>query len=108
MSRAPAGATATRGVKCWCTFLVISCSRLLAPAGISTVVCDNQNKAETLLQISEKGQASVLKTLIIMDSFSSGWAERGSKCGVDVVSMQDVEVFDCLFGFIMASCQECS
>lgn len=65
-----------------------------APAGISTVLCDNQNKVETLLQICEKGQASVLKTIIVMDSFGSEWVERGSKCGVDVASMQDVEVSD--------------
>lgn len=84
---------ATRDVKCECMFrLVIPRSGLLAPAGISTVLCDNQTKAEALLQISEKGQASVLKTIIVMDSFSSEWVERGSKCGVDVVSMQDVEV----------------
>lgn len=69
-------------------------THLLPPAGISTVLCDNQDKAEALLQISEKGQVSVLKTVIVMDPFSSEWVERGSKCGVDVVSMQDVEVFD--------------
>lgn len=73
-------------------FVVIS--RSLAPAGISTVLCDNQNKAETLLQICEKGQTSVLKTVIVMDSLGSELVERGSKCGVDVVSMQDVEVLD--------------
>lgn len=92
---------ATHGVKCLLT------SRLLAAAGISTVLCDNQSKAEALLQISEKGQAPVLKTVIVMDSFSPKWAERGSKCSVDVVSMQDVEVFDEPFiGFILASCHE--
>lgn len=64
------------------------------PAGISTVLCDNQNKAETLLQICEKGQTSILKTVIVMDSFGAECVERGSKSGVDVVSMQDVEVLD--------------
>uniref|UniRef100_A0A3B5K7M3 Long-chain-fatty-acid--CoA ligase n=1 Tax=Takifugu rubripes TaxID=31033 RepID=A0A3B5K7M3_TAKRU len=64
---------------------------IINQAGISTVLCDNQNKAETLLQICEKGQTSVLKTVIVMDSFGAEWVERGSKCGVDVVSMQDVE-----------------
>lgn len=95
------GAMATHGLKCLLT------SRLLVPAGISTVLCDNQSKAEALLQISEKGQASILKTVVVMDSFSSECVERGSKCGVDVVSMQDVEVFDeRLVGFILASCPE--
>lgn len=83
----------------WCealvhVLLVIRCSRLLAPVGISIVLCDDQKKADALLQISEKGQTSVLKTLVVMDSFSSECVERGSKCGVDIVSMQDLEVFD--------------
>lgn len=72
----------------WCNL------SLPAPAGISTVLCDNRKKAETLLQICEKGQTSVLKTIIVMDSFGSEWVEMGSKCGVEVVSMQDVEVSD--------------
>ena len=64
----------------------------LLPAEISTVICDNQTKAETLLQTREKGQTPVLKTIVIMDAFSSELVERGAKCGVDIVSMQDVEV----------------
>uniref|UniRef100_A0A3Q4BYU3 Arachidonate--CoA ligase n=1 Tax=Mola mola TaxID=94237 RepID=A0A3Q4BYU3_MOLML len=58
---------------------------------ISTVLCDNQNKAEALLQTQEKGQSSVLKTIVVMDSFSSELVERGTKCGVDIVSLEDVE-----------------
>lgn len=65
---------------------------VLLSADISTVLCDNQAKAETLLQNREKGQTSVLKTIIVMDSFKPELAERGAKCGVEVVSMQDVEV----------------
>ncbi|XP_073346379.1 long-chain-fatty-acid--CoA ligase 5 [Pagrus major] len=64
---------------------------IIDQAEISTVLCDNQNKAETLLQTREKGQTPVLKTVIIMDSFDSELVERGRKCGVDIVSMQDVE-----------------
>ncbi|XP_075313047.1 long-chain-fatty-acid--CoA ligase 5 isoform X2 [Odontesthes bonariensis] len=60
-------------------------------AEISTVLCDNQKKAETLLQNREKGQTSVLKTVIIMDPFSPEMVERGAKCGVDILSMQDTE-----------------
>ncbi|XP_028423758.1 long-chain-fatty-acid--CoA ligase 5 [Perca flavescens] len=60
-------------------------------ADISTVLCDNQRKAETLLQMQEKGQTPVLKTIVIMDPFNSELAERGTKCGVDILSLQDVE-----------------
>ncbi|KAK7919355.1 hypothetical protein WMY93_010639 [Mugilogobius chulae] len=61
-------------------------------ADISTVLCDTQTKAQTLLQNVEKGQTPVLKTIIVMDTFDPELVERGQKCGVEVVSMQDVEI----------------
>ncbi|KAK5851164.1 hypothetical protein PBY51_001980 [Eleginops maclovinus] len=64
---------------------------IIDQAEISTVLCDNEKKAETLLQNREGGQSPVLKTIIIMDPFPSELVERGTKCGVDIVSMQDVE-----------------
>ncbi|XP_068439860.1 long-chain-fatty-acid--CoA ligase 5 [Clinocottus analis] len=60
-------------------------------AEISTVLCDNQSKVETLLQNREKGQTPALKNIVIMDPFDSALVERGTKCGVDIVSLQDVE-----------------
>uniref|UniRef100_UPI003AB0534E long-chain-fatty-acid--CoA ligase 5 isoform X1 n=1 Tax=Centroberyx gerrardi TaxID=166262 RepID=UPI003AB0534E len=60
-------------------------------AEISTVLCDKQNRAETLLQNREEGQTPVLKTIVIMDPFDSELVERGAKCGVDILSLQDVE-----------------
>ncbi|KAK2820668.1 hypothetical protein Q5P01_023627 [Channa striata] len=64
---------------------------IINQAEITTVICDNQSKAETLLQNKEGGQTPVLKTIVIMDPFSSELVERGTKSGVDVVSMQNVE-----------------
>ncbi|XP_061565359.1 long-chain-fatty-acid--CoA ligase 5 [Cololabis saira] len=64
---------------------------IIDQAEISTVLCDNQTKAETLLQNSEKGQTPTLKTIILMDSFSPELVERGAKCGVDIMSLQDME-----------------
>lgn len=58
------------------------------------MLCDNQKKAEVLLQNREQGQTTVLKTIVVMDAFSSELVERGAKCGVDVVSLEDVEVMD--------------
>lgn len=65
-------------------------------AEISTVICDNQTKAETLLQTREKDQTPVLRTIVVMDSFSAELVERGKQCGVDVVTLEDVEVFEVL------------
>ncbi|XP_014870225.1 long-chain-fatty-acid--CoA ligase 5-like [Poecilia latipinna] len=64
---------------------------IINQAGISMVLCDNQKKAEVLLLNHEKGQTPVLKTVALMDSFSPELIERGKKCGVDIVSMEDLE-----------------
>ncbi|XP_069560792.1 long-chain-fatty-acid--CoA ligase 5 [Brachyistius frenatus] len=60
-------------------------------AEISTVLCDNQSKAETLLQNREKGEIPVLKTVVIMDPFDSELVERATKSDVEVMSMQALE-----------------
>ncbi|KAK5603518.1 Long-chain-fatty-acid--CoA ligase 5 [Crenichthys baileyi] len=65
---------------------------IINQAEISTVLCDDQKKAETLLLNHEKGQTSVLKTVVLMNSFPPELIERGKRCGVDIVSMEDMEV----------------
>uniref|UniRef100_A0A8B9JWS9 Arachidonate--CoA ligase n=1 Tax=Astyanax mexicanus TaxID=7994 RepID=A0A8B9JWS9_ASTMX len=59
---------------------------------ISTVICDKQNKAETLLDSCEKKLIPVLNTIIIMDPFDAAVGDRASKCGVEVLNLKDVEV----------------
>uniref|UniRef100_A0AAQ4QED7 Long-chain-fatty-acid--CoA ligase n=1 Tax=Gasterosteus aculeatus aculeatus TaxID=481459 RepID=A0AAQ4QED7_GASAC len=71
---------------------------IIDQAEISTVLCDNQSKVETLLQTREAGQTPALKTIVVMDPFGSELVERGIRCGVDVVSMMDVEVKHALLG----------
>ena len=61
-------------------------------AVISTVLCDKQDKAETLLENCEDGKISVLKTIILMDSFGHELTVRGVKCGVDILQLKDIEV----------------
>ncbi|MEQ2280718.1 Long-chain-fatty-acid--CoA ligase 5, partial [Ameca splendens] len=65
---------------------------IINQAEISTVLCDDQKKAETLLLNHEKRQTSVLKTVVLMNSFPPELIERGKKCGLDIVSMEDMEV----------------
>ncbi|XP_051968461.1 LOW QUALITY PROTEIN: long-chain-fatty-acid--CoA ligase 5-like [Xyrauchen texanus] len=62
-------------------------------AKISTVLCDKQDKAEMLLAKCEKKLTPVLKTIILMDPFDPALSERGSKSGVDVLNLKDVEAF---------------
>ncbi|XP_060794987.1 long-chain-fatty-acid--CoA ligase 5 isoform X3 [Neoarius graeffei] len=61
-------------------------------ASISTVLCDKQDKVETLLANCEKGLTSVLKTIIVMDPFDAAVIERASKCAVEILSLKDMEV----------------
>ncbi len=56
------------------------------------MICDKQDKAETLLDNCEKNLTPVLKTIILMDPYDSALTDRGSKSGVDVLSLKDVEV----------------
>ncbi|MED6263910.1 Long-chain-fatty-acid--CoA ligase 5, partial [Characodon lateralis] len=65
---------------------------IINQAEISTVLCDDEKKAETLLLNHEKGQTSVLKTVVLMNSIPPELIERGKKCGLDIVSMEDMEV----------------
>uniref|UniRef100_A0A8C8JPT6 Arachidonate--CoA ligase n=1 Tax=Oncorhynchus tshawytscha TaxID=74940 RepID=A0A8C8JPT6_ONCTS len=67
---------------------------IIKKADISTVLCDKQNKAETLLENCEKGETPQLKTIILMDAFDTELTARGAKCGVDILSLKEVEVLN--------------
>ncbi|CDQ96842.1 unnamed protein product, partial [Oncorhynchus mykiss] len=69
---------------------------IIKKADISTVLCDKQNKAETLLENCEKGETPELKTIILMDAFDTELTARGAKCGVDILSLKEVEVLHCM------------
>ncbi|XP_028331447.1 long-chain-fatty-acid--CoA ligase 5 [Gouania willdenowi] len=60
-------------------------------AEISCVLCDTQSRAETLLQNRENEQTKVLKTIVVMDAFDPELVTRGAECGLEVVSMEDME-----------------
>ncbi|XP_076855443.1 long-chain-fatty-acid--CoA ligase 5 isoform X3 [Brachyhypopomus gauderio] len=60
-------------------------------ASISTVLCDKQDKAETLLANCEKNLTPVLKTIIVMDPFDAALTERASKSGVEVLLLKNLE-----------------
>ncbi|KAG7272812.1 hypothetical protein CRUP_025792 [Coryphaenoides rupestris] len=51
-------------------------------ADISTVLCDKQTKAESLLQSREEGQTPALKTIVVMDPFDEALATRGGRVEV--------------------------
>ncbi|KAM6441238.1 long-chain-fatty-acid--CoA ligase 1 isoform 1-T3 [Liasis olivaceus] len=60
-------------------------------AEITLVFCDKSEKAKLLLDITESGGISVLKTIVVMDPFDRDLVACGKKCGVDVISMKEFE-----------------
>ncbi|XP_077311168.1 long-chain-fatty-acid--CoA ligase 5 [Lithobates pipiens] len=60
-------------------------------AELSVVVCDKPDKAQIILNNCEKGLNPVLKIVILMEEFGDDLKERGTKCGVEVLLMKDVE-----------------
>ncbi|NWR63071.1 ACSL1 ligase, partial [Bucorvus abyssinicus] len=60
-------------------------------ADLSLVFCDKPDKAKLLLTSVEKGEASVLNTIVIMEPFGMDLVERGKKYGVEIFSMREIE-----------------
>nr|DBA29128.1 TPA: hypothetical protein GDO54_009385 [Pyxicephalus adspersus] len=58
---------------------------------ISLVFCDNTDKAKVLLSNVEKGDTPVLRTIVLMDPFDEDLVERGKKCGVEIISLKEIE-----------------
>ncbi|KAM3938210.1 long-chain-fatty-acid--CoA ligase 1 isoform 2-T3 [Leptodactylus fuscus] len=64
---------------------------IINKAEISLVFCDNIEKAKLLLGNVESGDTPGLRTVVLMDPFEEDLVERGKKCGVEVVSLRDIE-----------------
>ncbi|XP_069600415.1 long-chain-fatty-acid--CoA ligase 1 isoform X1 [Ranitomeya imitator] len=64
---------------------------IITKAEISVVFCDNTEKAKLLLASVENGETSSLRTVVLMDPFDEDLVERGKKCGVEIVSLRDME-----------------
>lgn len=64
-------------------------------ADICTVIVDKPHKATLLLEHVERKETPGLKLVILMEPFEDALRERGKKCGVDIKSMQAIEVRVC-------------
>ncbi|MEE6486882.1 hypothetical protein FKM82_014721 [Ascaphus truei] len=60
-------------------------------AELSFVICDKPDKALIMLNNCEKGQTPVLKTIILMEPFEDELKVKGAKCGVEVLTLEEVE-----------------
>uniref|UniRef100_A0A8C1LTI0 Arachidonate--CoA ligase n=1 Tax=Cyprinus carpio TaxID=7962 RepID=A0A8C1LTI0_CYPCA len=56
---------------------------------ISMVICDKEDKAESLLKHKEKGVTPALSCLVLFNPFSAALLERGRKCGVEILQLCD-------------------
>ncbi|XP_048837599.1 long-chain-fatty-acid--CoA ligase 1 [Brienomyrus brachyistius] len=63
---------------------------ILNLAEISLVLCDREEKAESLLANMEKGLTPMLSRLVLFNPFSSQLVERGKQCGVEILELREV------------------
>uniref|UniRef100_A0A671MBN2 Arachidonate--CoA ligase n=1 Tax=Sinocyclocheilus anshuiensis TaxID=1608454 RepID=A0A671MBN2_9TELE len=59
---------------------------------ISMVICDKEDKAESLLKNKEKGVTTTLSCLVLFSPFSAALLERGRKCGVEILQLSQIMV----------------
>uniref|UniRef100_A0A9J8ANA3 Arachidonate--CoA ligase n=2 Tax=Cyprinus carpio TaxID=7962 RepID=A0A9J8ANA3_CYPCA len=59
---------------------------------ISMVICDKEDKAESLLKHKEKGVTPALSCLVLFNPFSAALLERGRKCGVEILQLSQIMV----------------
>ncbi len=64
----------------------------LSPAEISIVICDKEDKAESLLKNKEKGITPTLSCLVLFNPFSAALLERGRTCGVEILQLSQIMV----------------
>uniref|UniRef100_A0A8C1SEB8 Arachidonate--CoA ligase n=1 Tax=Cyprinus carpio TaxID=7962 RepID=A0A8C1SEB8_CYPCA len=75
---------------------------ILKLAEISMVVCDKEDKAESLLKIKEKGVTPALSCLVLFNPFSAALLERGRKCGVEILQLSQIMVR--IVGYLICLC----
>uniref|UniRef100_A0A672S6S6 Arachidonate--CoA ligase n=1 Tax=Sinocyclocheilus grahami TaxID=75366 RepID=A0A672S6S6_SINGR len=63
---------------------------ILNLAEISMVICDKEDKAESLLKNKEKGVTPTLSCLVLFSPFSAALLERGRKCGVEILQLSQI------------------
>lgn len=56
------------------------------------VICDTPAKAEVLLKNCEEKKTPGLKMIVLMDLFDKELKDRGAKVGIEILSLQEVEV----------------
>ncbi|XP_036791739.1 long-chain-fatty-acid--CoA ligase 1 isoform X4 [Oncorhynchus mykiss] len=65
---------------------------ILNLAEISLVICDKEEKAESLLGNKEKGATPTLSCLVLFNDCSDAIVERGKNCGVEILELTQLMV----------------
>uniref|UniRef100_A0A8C7USJ2 Arachidonate--CoA ligase n=1 Tax=Oncorhynchus mykiss TaxID=8022 RepID=A0A8C7USJ2_ONCMY len=63
---------------------------ILNLAEISLVICDKEEKAESLLGNKEKGVTPTLSCLVLFNPCSDAIVERGKNCGVEILQLTQI------------------
>ncbi|KAG9347009.1 hypothetical protein JZ751_005936 [Albula glossodonta] len=65
-------------------------SYIIDKASLSTVVCDVPDKAMLILDCVAD-RVHTVKTIILMEDFDAALVARGKECGIEIVSLKEVE-----------------
>ncbi|KAJ8335894.1 hypothetical protein SKAU_G00392360 [Synaphobranchus kaupii] len=65
-------------------------SYIIDKAAISTIVCDVPDKARLILDCVS-GREHTIRIIILMEPFDADLVARGQKCGIEIISMKEME-----------------
>ncbi|XP_033005580.1 long-chain-fatty-acid--CoA ligase 5 [Lacerta agilis] len=65
---------------------------IINKADIATVICDKPEKAQVVLENCEQKKTPGLKMIILMDPFDGTLKEKGASLGVEILSLQEIEM----------------
>uniref|UniRef100_A0A668AJR3 Long-chain-fatty-acid--CoA ligase n=1 Tax=Myripristis murdjan TaxID=586833 RepID=A0A668AJR3_9TELE len=63
---------------------------IIDKASISTVICDVPDKVKLILDCVA-GRKHTMKMIIVMEAFESDLVTRGKECGIDILSLKEIE-----------------
>ena len=59
---------------------------------MTLVICDQEQRATSLLENKEKGLTPKVSCLVLITNFSQAFAERAKKCDVEVLQLEQLIV----------------
>lgn len=69
----------------------LTCALRSVSAAISTVICDVPKKAQSILDCVN-GKGKTVKRIVVMEVFETDLVTRAQECGIEIISLKELEV----------------